>query len=169
MNNWRRLKRSGRPREKQHENTNRHSVLLTNEDMEMAHQKTLSRIELAGDYPLDDLGERLKAAHLHLIVRATNTGDLRCENTPYIREVDPGWDELIDEGYDADGSPLGPVYWRVIRRSEEKLYCSSFLATPEEIIRCWGPKGLAYCNSTTGVAVARVETVLPESADAPTR
>jgi hypothetical protein len=134
--------------------------------MEMAHQKTLSRIELAGDYPLDDLGERLKAAHLHLIVRVKNTGDLQYENTPSIREVDPKWDILIDEGYDPNGSPLGPVYWRVIRRASEKLYCSSFLATAEQIIRCWGPKGLAYCNPATGVAVAGVETVLPESADA---
>jgi hypothetical protein len=153
--------------------TNRRSVFLTNEDMETAHQMAHRRlaaasVESAGDR-LDELGKLLRAAHPHLIVRAKNTGDLRCENTPYIREVDPGWDELIDEGYDANGSPLGPVYWRVIRRAEEKLYCSSFLATPEEIIRCWGPKGLAYCNSTTGVAVARVETVLPESADAPTR
>jgi hypothetical protein len=153
--------------------TNRRSVFLTNEDMEMAHQMAHRRlaaasVESVGDR-LDELGKLLRAAQPHLIVRAKNTGDLRCENTPYIREVDPGWDELIDEDYDANGSPLGPVYWRVIRRAEEKLYCSSFLATPEEIIRCWGPKGLAYCNSTTGVAVARVETVLPESADAPTR
>jgi hypothetical protein len=141
--------------------------------MEMAHQMARRRlapasIGSAGDR-LDELGKLLRAAHPHLIVRAKNTGDFRCENTPYIREFDPGWDELIDEGYHANGSPLGPVYWRVIRRAEEKLYCSSFLATPEEIIRCWGPKGLAYCNSTTGGAVARVETVLPESADAPTR
>jgi hypothetical protein len=133
--------------------------------MEMAHQKTLSRIELAGD-PLDDLGERLKAAHPHLIVRVKNTGDLRYENTPYIRDIDPGWDELIGEGYDPVNSPLGPVYWRVIRRADEKLYCSSFLATAEPIIRCWGPEGLAYCDPTTGVAVARVETVIPQSHDA---
>ena len=92
----------------------------------MAHQKTLSRIELAGDYSLDDLGERLKTAHPHLIVRLKIQGDLQYENTPSIREVDPKWDELIDEGYDPNGSPLGPVYWRVIRRNGEKLYCSSF-------------------------------------------
>ena len=142
-------------------------ILLTNEDMETAHQKTLSRIKLTSD-PLDDVGERLKAAHPHLVVRVENVEHLRYE-TPSIREVDPGWNELIDEGYDPHGSPLGPVYWRVVERAKEKLYCSSFLATLEQIIGCWGPRGLAYCNPTTGVAVARVGTVLPESTDAPMR
>ena len=173
MKNWRWIERSGRAWNAQREIPNGRSVSLTDKDMEMAHQMAHRRlapelIESAGDR-LDELGKLLRAAHPHLIVRAKNTGDLRCENTPYIREVDPGWNEVIDEGYDANGSPLGPVYWRVIRRAKEKLYCSSFLATPEQIIRCWGPKGLAYCNPTTGVAVALVETVLPESADAPPR
>ena len=163
MKDWRQLKRSGRPGNERHKAPNRRSGFFTNQDVEIAHQKTLSRIELAGDYPLDDLSERLKAAHPHLIVRVKIQGDLQYENTPSIREVDPKWDVLIDEGYDPNGSPLGPVYWRVIRRASEKLYCSSFLATAEQIIRCWGPKGLAYCNPATGVAVAGVETVLPES------
>jgi hypothetical protein len=139
--------------------------------MKMATPMTHTRfasIESANDH-LDELGKRLQSAHPHLIIRVKNVGSLRYENMPYIREVDPGWDELIDEGYDPNGSPLGPVYWRVIRRAKEKLYCSSFLATPEQIISCWGPRGLAYCNPTTGVAVARVETVLPESAASPMR
>jgi hypothetical protein len=166
MKDWRWIERSGRTLNAQPEIPNGRSVSLTEKDTELAnqisHERCAEASESAGNR-LDELGKRLQAADTHLIVRVKNVGHLRYEHTPSIREVDPKWDELIDEGYDANGSPLGAVYWRVIRRAEEKLYCSSFLATPEEIIRCWGPKGLAYCNSTTGVAVARVETVLPES------
>jgi hypothetical protein len=62
---------------------------------------------------VDELRKRLQAAHPRLILRVKNTNDLEYENTPSIREIDPGWDELIYEGYDPNGSPLGPIYWRV--------------------------------------------------------
>jgi hypothetical protein len=80
--------------------------------MKMATQMTLKRCTsiVSANDDLDELGKRLQSAHPLLIVRVKNVGHLRFENIPSTREVDPGWDELIDEGYDPSGSPLGPVY-----------------------------------------------------------
>ncbi len=115
---------------------------------------------------VDELPKRLRAAYPQLILRVRNTNHLEYETTPSIREVDPGWDELLDEGYDPNGSPLGPVYWRIIQRAEEKIYCSTFVVSRDQIVTAWGPQGLAYCDPVTGLAVARIETVVPESDDA---
>jgi hypothetical protein len=133
--------------------------------IQMARSRRVNApIAAAGDLP-DELGTRLRSAHPQLIVRVENTGDLEFETTPYIGRF-RGWDELIDEGYDPDGSTLGPVYWRRIRRANETLYCSAFLVTREQVIRTWGQKGLACCDPTTRVAVALMETVIPEPDDA---
>ena len=81
--------------------------------------------------------------------------------TPYISEVERGWDEIISEGYDPDHSPLGcPVYWRIVNRGDEKFYCSTFPAKRDQIIKAWGTRGLAYCDPVTGMAIARIETYL---------
>lgn len=40
---------------------------------------------------VDELRKRLQAAHPRLILRVKNTNDLEYENTPSIREIDPGW------------------------------------------------------------------------------
>ncbi len=81
------------------------------------------------------------------------------EVTPHISEVDRGWDEVIDEGYDPDHSPLGcPVYWRIVKRAGEQFYCSTFPVQRDGIIKLWDKPGLSYCDPVTGIAVARIET-----------
>jgi hypothetical protein len=106
--------------------------------------------------------EYLRSAQPRLICRVDarpKQGEFKL--TEYIREVDGGWEEVIDEGYDPDHSPLGcPVYWRIVNRGDERFYCSTFLATRAQVIKGWGRKGLAYCNPVTGMAVARIETNL---------
>jgi hypothetical protein len=85
--------------------------------------------------------------------------------SPYISDVDLGWDELIDEGFDSGPlSPLGPVYWRIVERAGERFYLSTFMATRAHVTKAWGPAGLAYCDPITGVAIARVETRLGRAA-----
>jgi hypothetical protein len=105
--------------------------------------------------------EYLRSAQAHLICRIDPDGDLRVKCTPYIRQVNLGLDEVLDEGYDPHHSPLGsPVYWRVINRDDEQFYCSTFLATRTQVMKAWGTQGLAYCDPITGMAVARIETNL---------
>ncbi len=107
--------------------------------------------------------EYLRCAQTRLICRVDPdpNGDLHSKVTPYISDVGLGWDEVLDEGYDAHHSPLGcPVYWRVINRGDEQLYCSTFLATQPQVIKAWGTPGLAHCDPVTGMAVARMETNL---------
>jgi hypothetical protein len=104
----------------------------------------------------------LRSAQPRLICRVERRRD-ECEQKlmPYISEADPGWDELLSEGYDDNPfNPLGPVYWRVIIRANEKLYASTFVATREAIRKCWGSAGLAHCDPITGTAAARIETYL---------
>jgi hypothetical protein len=84
--------------------------------------------------------------------------------SPYISDVDIGWDELIDEGFDNGPlSLLGPVYWRIVERAEP-FYLSTFMATRANVTKAWGPAGLAYCDPITGMAMARVETRLGRAA-----
>jgi hypothetical protein len=105
--------------------------------------------------------EYLRLAQAHLICRVDPAGDLGVKCAPYIREIDFGTDEVLDEGYDPHHSPLGsPVYWRVINRGDEQFYCSTFLATRTQVMKAWGTQGLAYCDPITGMAVARIETNL---------
>jgi hypothetical protein len=114
----------------------------------------------------DNLETHLRSAKPHLILRYEPKGDNRFELTPYISQTYEGWDDVVSEGYDPDGSPLGPVYWRVVKRTGEHFYLSTYPATPDLVIRAWGPKGLAYCDPVLGFAVARIESVLAEPDDA---
>jgi hypothetical protein len=105
--------------------------------------------------------EYLRLAQAHLICRVDPAGDLGVKCTPYIRQIDIGTDQVLDEGYDPHHSPLGsPVYWRVINRGDEQFYCSTFLATRAQVMKGWGTPGLAYCDPITGMAIARIETNL---------
>jgi hypothetical protein len=124
-------------------------------------------IERADEGHLDEMGTRLRAAVPHLIVTCRSKNTIEYEHeSPFIREVDPGWDELSDEGYDPDGSPLGPVYWRIVKRAEQILNLSTFPVRRDDVVRIWGPKGLAFCDPKTGIAVARLENVLEDSNNA---
>jgi hypothetical protein len=103
----------------------------------------------------------LRSAQPHLVCRVDPDGDRGVRCMPYIGDANVGSDEVLDEGYDPYHSPLGcPVYWRVINRGDEKLYCSTFLATRTQVMKAWGMQGLAYCDPITGTAVARIETNL---------
>jgi hypothetical protein len=107
--------------------------------------------------------EYLRSARPRLICRVDPNPEskLRFRLTPSISEVELGWDEVLDEGYDPSHSPLGcPVYWRIISRGDERFYCSTFLAGRAQVIKGWGTQGLAHCDPVTGMAVARLETNL---------
>jgi hypothetical protein len=105
--------------------------------------------------------EYLRSAQAHLVCRIDPDGGLGVRCTPYIRDVNVGLEEVLDEGYDPHHSPLVcPVYWRVIDRGDEQFYCSTFLATRSQVMKAWGIQGLAYCDPITGMAVARIETNL---------
>jgi hypothetical protein len=52
------------------------------------------------------------------------------------------------------------VYWRIVNRGDERFYCSTFLATRDQVKRTWGMAGLTYCDPVTGNAFARIETKL---------
>jgi hypothetical protein len=106
--------------------------------------------------------ENLRSAQPRLICRVdTEEEGRRCKLTPFISEVERGWDEIISEGYDPDHSPLGcPVYWRIVKRGDEQFYCSTFLAMRAQVIKGWGTKALAYCDPVTGTAFARIDTLL---------
>jgi hypothetical protein len=111
--------------------------------------------------------EYLRSVQARLICRVESEGggpvdeEGRLELARYVRKVERGPDEVIDEGYDPDNSPLGcPVYWRVVNRGNEQLYCSTFLVKRDLIIKAWGTKALAYCDPVTGMAVAQIETLL---------
>jgi hypothetical protein len=111
---------------------------------------------------LDALENYLRSTQPRLICRVVNKVDnkrgVRLKFTPYISEVDRGWDEVIDEGYDPIYSPLGcPVYWRIVNRGDERFYLSTCPTTRDQIISFWGVKGLSYCDPVTGIAVARTE------------
>ena len=103
--------------------------------------------------------EYLRSAKPRLICRVEVNG-YNTKITYFISRVDYSWDEILDEGYDSKFSPLGgcPVYWRIVKRGNEQLYCSTFLATRHQIIKAWGESGLAYCDPLTGTAAARIET-----------
>jgi hypothetical protein len=110
----------------------------------------------------------LRLAQPRLICRAEEAENQRSNLTNYISEVEHGCDEIINEGYDPDHSPLGcPVYWRVVKRGDEYLYCSTFVVRRDQIIRAWGTKALAFCDPVTGMAVARIETLLQVSGRPP--
>jgi hypothetical protein len=108
----------------------------------------------------EPLADFLRSARPRLILRS-ETEDGRCfKLTPYISEVERSCDEVTSEGFDPEHSPLGPVYWRIIKRGDERFYCSTFLVTRGQIINAWGTKGLAYRNPDTGRAVAQIESMV---------
>ncbi len=85
----------------------------------------------------------------------------RYKLTPFIRKGGKQCDKVLREGYDPDHSPLGcPVYWRVVTRGEEEFYCSTFIATRDQVKKLWGTTGLDYCDPATGLIIARIETKL---------
>jgi hypothetical protein len=103
--------------------------------------------------------EYLRSGQPRLVCRVEPQGGGCFEINPYIRQGEYGWEEVIREGYDPDLSPLGcPVYWRVVNRGDEQFYCSTFVATRDQVIKIWGPTGLAHCDPYTGLAFARIET-----------
>lgn len=105
--------------------------------------------------------EYLRSAQPRSICRVEPEGGLRFKLTPYISERENGCEEVISEGYDPDHSPLGcPVYWRIVKRGGEEFYCSTFIATRDQVKRAWGSVGLGYCDPATGLVVARIETKL---------
>jgi hypothetical protein len=110
----------------------------------------------------ESTAEYLRSAQPRLMCRVEPEGGRRFKLTPYISEGEGenGSEELISEGYDPDHSPLGPVYWRVIKRGEEEFYCSTFIATRHQVKSAWGTMGLGYCDPATGLVVARIETKL---------
>jgi len=132
---------------------------ITKTQDEMALQRGLRQWAkaLRGSDPLDRMGQRLQAAHPHLILAEADDGKI----VPYIREIDPGWDELISESYDRDGNRQGPVFWRIVRRGAYFFYCSTFSLMRDQVISTWGPKGLAACDPM-GTAVAQIESVLAD-------
>jgi len=108
---------------------------------------------------INDLAEQLRSAQPRLICRVAAQGSLGVKVTPYIRTVEPSWQEVIEEGYDPDHSPLGcPVYYRIVSRGDERFYCSTFLAPRAAVLKGWGDDGLDYCNHISGMAVVQIET-----------
>jgi hypothetical protein len=116
--------------------------------------------------PLQNVSaEYLRSAQPHLICRIDPLGDLGVKLTPYVRELELGWEEVMSEGYDPDHSPLGcPVDWRIVNRGDKQFYCSTFLATHVQVIKAWGTEGLPYCDAFTGMAAARIEEPAPPAA-----
>jgi hypothetical protein len=109
--------------------------------------------------PLEASEDYLRSAQPRLILWSENDGGPRFKITPFIIDEDNHDWEVISEGYDRYHSPLGcPVYWRIVNRGDEQVYCSTFLSTRAQVIKCWGTKGLAYCDHITGMAVVRIES-----------
>jgi len=110
--------------------------------------------------------EFLRSVRPRLICLVETEGDRRFNMTPYIRQGEYDPEEVISEGYDPDHSPLGtPAYWRIVKRGDEQLYCSTFLATSDKVKRTWGTAGLTYCDPATGMAFARIDpSVAPSHA-----
>jgi hypothetical protein len=105
--------------------------------------------------------DRLQSARPSLITRVEflDTDVRTARLIPLIRMTDPGWDALIDEGYDPKG-PLGPTYWRIVKRDPELLYLSTAPIPRESVFKGWGYEGLAYCDLLTGIGIVRLETFL---------
>jgi hypothetical protein len=104
--------------------------------------------------------EYLRSARPCLISRVERLEGSEFRITPYIRLAEPDSDQVLDEGYDPHNSPLGPVYWRIVQRGDKRVYCSTYLETRDAVIKAWGTNGLACCDPITGMATARVETLL---------
>ena len=107
------------------------------------------------------LAEHLRAAKPSLIFCVEPQSDDTFEGSPLIVEVETQNEEVIDEGYDLQNSPLGcPVYWRIIKRRDGHFYYSTFEVPRDYVFKVWGTRGLSLCDPVTGRAVARMETRL---------
>ena len=95
---------------------------------------------------LDTFKDYLRSAQPRLIITCENKGR-SSSLTPHIGEVDRGWDEVISEGYDPDHSPLGPVYWRIVKRGDERFYCSTFPVRRDGYYQCLGGEGTFLLQS----------------------
>jgi hypothetical protein len=109
------------------------------------------------------LAEYLRAATPRLILRVdpSSTDGLSFKIEPYISEIERPCENVIKEGYGPRDRVLGSTYWRIVKRGDELLYCSTFQIGRHEIINGWGARGLASCESVKGIAVARIETAVP--------
>jgi hypothetical protein len=93
----------------------------------------------------ESLADLLRVAKPRLILRVTPDpyNELKYTVVPTVREAERETQEVIDEGYDPDHSPLGrPVYWRIVTRGGQKLYCSTFRTSHDQIIQAWGTPAL---------------------------
>jgi hypothetical protein len=105
--------------------------------------------------------EYLCSARPSLICRLEPQDNLSFKIVPCITNED-GCEVVISEGYDPDDSPLDrPVYWRIVSKGNEHFYWTTFVVTPDEVVRIWGASALVYCDLTGGTAAARIETKLP--------
>jgi hypothetical protein len=67
-----------------------------------------------------ELKLRLAQPHLIASIEFMEPEPRTARIRPYTRQSDPGWDELVDEGYDPNG-PMGPTYLRIVRRGRERF------------------------------------------------
>jgi hypothetical protein len=85
--------------------------------------------------------------------------------TFHIREGEHANEEIIHEGFDPYYSSLRvPVYYRVVARGEQQVYCSTYVATREQILKGWGQIGLEHADPVTGTAVVCLETLIDPAA-----
>jgi hypothetical protein len=111
--------------------------------------------------------EWLCNAQPHLIVHAEFAEDSKGKRVGIgsaIRQADDDGAgvELRDEYFNADFNLLGrPAYWRLVKVAGKDFSYSTFAVTRDEVRRVWGDAGEAYCDPTTGLAVARIEARLP--------
>jgi hypothetical protein len=110
-----------------------------------------------------ELKLRLAQPHLIASIEFMEPEPRTARIRPYTRQSDPGWDELVDEGYDPNG-PMGPTYWRIVRRGRERLYLSTAFVRRDAVVKGWGLEGLPYCDPQTGTAPIRLETLLERQA-----
>ena len=100
----------------------------------------------------------LRSARPRLIMLAGHITDEIITFEYLVRVKHIGWDEVIEECYDAMNGPMGfPVYWREVMRSNQKLCLGTFPVTAAFVVKYWGKKGLAYCDPDTRLGVARLE------------
>ncbi len=84
--------------------------------------------------------------------------------TPVVRTACVPCDEVLAEGYDPHNSPLRrPVWWRVERRGDRKVYCSDYIATREEIHAHFGERTDSLLRPDQQRARVTIETELPDN------
>jgi hypothetical protein len=102
----------------------------------------------------------LRSAKPRLLANIEGDDPLKMSCSAYISNVDLGWDEVLEEGFDAYGR-LGATYFRIVMRDGKKFYLSTFMVSRDLVLSRWGEAGLAYCDPITGLAAARIDQQLP--------